>query len=57
MCLCHDSGSRVDVVRTRVMSVAALTKCSVCGFDFAGCGESGGEHVRFKYFPNFLILL
>lgn len=40
-----NSGSRIDVVRTRVMSVAAQSKCNVCGFDFSGCGDSGGEYV------------
>lgn len=45
-----NSGSRVDVVRTRIMSIAANAKCTVCGFDFAGCGESEGDCVSFKFF-------
>ena len=28
------------------MSIAANAKCTVCGFDFAGCGESEGDSVR-----------
>mmetsp|Transcript_6084 Transcript_6084/g.9185 ORF Transcript_6084/g.9185 Transcript_6084/m.9185 type:complete len:753 (-) Transcript_6084:323-2581(-) len=40
-----NSGSRVDVVRTRIMSIAANAKCTACGFDFAGCGESEGDCV------------
>lgn len=40
-----NSGSRVDVVRTRIMSIAANAKCTVCGFDFSGCGESEGDCV------------
>lgn len=40
-----NSGSRVDVVKTRIMSVAATAKCTVCSFDFAGCGNSEGDHV------------
>mmetsp|Transcript_26312 Transcript_26312/g.49358 ORF Transcript_26312/g.49358 Transcript_26312/m.49358 type:complete len:634 (-) Transcript_26312:298-2199(-) len=40
-----NSGSRVDVVKTRIMSIAATAKCTVCGFDFAGCGSSEGANV------------
>lgn len=40
-----NSGSRVDVVKTRIMSIAATAKCTVCGFDFAGCGSSEGDSV------------
>lgn len=43
-----NSGSRVDVVKNaRIMSIAAHTKCNVCSFDFAGCGESDGDCVSF----------
>jgi alpha/beta superfamily hydrolase len=41
-----NSGCRADVVKTRVMTIAAHSKCAVCGFDFIGCGESDGNHVR-----------
>jgi pimeloyl-ACP methyl ester carboxylesterase len=40
-----NSGSRVDVVKTRIMSIAATAKCTVCGFDFSGCGSSDGDDV------------
>ena len=40
-----NSGSRADVVRTKIMSVAAQAKCAVCGFDFAGCGLSEGNNI------------
>ena len=34
------------MVKTRIMSIAANAKCTVCGFDFAGCGQSDGDSVR-----------
>ena len=40
-----NSGSRVDVVRTKIMAVAAQAQCSVCSFDFSGCGLSDGEYI------------
>lgn len=40
-----NSGSRADIVKTRIMSIAASAKCTICGFDFAGCGNSEGDHV------------
>lgn len=39
------SGSRVDVVRTKIMAVAAQSQCAVCSFDFSGCGHSDGDYV------------
>ena len=44
-------------MRTRVISVAAQVKCNVCGFDFAGCGDSGGEYVSQKINNGFLHFL
>ncbi len=40
------SGCRADVVRTKVMTISANLKVSVCGFDFGGCGQSEGHYVR-----------
>ena len=48
------SGSRVDVVRTKIMAVAAHSQCSVCSFDFSGCGQSDGEYVRSNKYVLFL---
>lgn len=31
------------------MTIAANSKCAVCGFDFAGCGESEGDNVQINY--------
>jgi hypothetical protein len=47
-----NSGSRVDVVKTRIMSIAAAAKCTVCGFDFAGCGSSEGDNVSSSIIDN-----
>lgn len=35
----------MDVIKTRIMTIAANSKCAVCGFDFSGCGESQGDNV------------
>jgi hypothetical protein len=40
-----NSGCRADVIKTRIMTIAAHSKCAVCGFDFIGCGESDGDNV------------
>jgi hypothetical protein len=45
LCLLCDSGSRIDVVRTKIMAVSAQSQCAICSFDFAGCGLSDGAHV------------
>ena len=36
-----------DKLVDRIMSVAATAKCTVCGFDFSGCGSSDGENVSY----------
>lgn len=35
----------MDVVKTKVITVAAQLKMPVCGFDFSGCGQSDGHYV------------
>lgn len=41
-----NSGSKVDAIRnSRLMTLAATTKCNICSIDFAGCGESEGESI------------
>ncbi|CAM9955954.1 unnamed protein product [Choristocarpus tenellus] len=47
-----NSSARVDITKTRSLSVLCTTGCTVVAFDFSGSGMSDGDFVTLGYFEQ-----
>ncbi|CAN0286887.1 unnamed protein product, partial [Discosporangium mesarthrocarpum] len=47
-----NSSARVDIIKTKLLSVLCTARCTVVAFDFSGSGMSEGEWVTLGYFEQ-----
>lgn len=47
-----NSSSRLDVIRSYVIQLAAFCHCAVCGIDLSGSGMSEGDFISLGWFES-----